>query len=101
MITYTKNEMVGITQLSKSLGKYLDKVIANPLNRVVITRRNKPAAVIVPVQEYERIREASDYLEDMDIAKMLDERVFNIKEPAKMIAHKEMMDSLRKAGRSL
>jgi len=75
MITYTKDEMIGITQLSRSLGKYIDKIISNPLNRVVITRRNKLEAVIVPVQEYERIREASDYLEDMGIAKVLNDNV--------------------------
>ncbi len=28
MVAYARDEMVGITELSKSLGKYLDKVIA-------------------------------------------------------------------------
>lgn len=72
METYTKEEMIGITQLSRSLGKYIDRVITNPLNKVVITRRDKPVAVIVPIQEYERIREASDYLKEIQIAKSLE-----------------------------
>lgn len=72
METYTKEEMIGITQLSRSLGKYIDRVITNPLNKVVITRRDKPVAVIVPIQEYERIREASDYLKEIQITKSLE-----------------------------
>ena len=42
MVAYKRDEMVGITELSKSLGKYLDKVIANPFNKMVIIRRNEP-----------------------------------------------------------
>jgi len=36
MVAYKQNEMVGITELTKSLGKYLDVVIKNPLNKLVI-----------------------------------------------------------------
>jgi len=41
--------MVGITEF----GKYLDKVISNTLNKLAIIRRNKPEAVLIPIQEYE------------------------------------------------
>ncbi len=98
MLTYSRDDMVGITELSKSLGKYLDKVILNPLNKIAIIRRNKPEAVIIPIEEYERMKVASDILEDMEIAEMLKERVFDRKEPAKMISHKEMKDYFKKRG---
>jgi prevent-host-death family protein len=98
MVAYTKEEMVGITELTKSLGKYLDVVTSSALNKLAIVRRNKPEAVIVPIEEYERMRAATDYLEDMGIAEMLKERVFNRTTPAKMISHEEMKEYFKKRG---
>jgi len=100
-IAYKRDEMVGITELSRSLGKYLDKVISNPLNKLAIVRSNKPEAVIVPIEEYEQMKAASDYLEDIGIAEMLKERVFNRKEPAKYITMDELIIELRKDGRNV
>ena len=96
MVAYTKEETVGITELSKSLGNYIDKVISFPLNKLAIIRRNKMEAVIVPIEEYERMKAASDYLEDMEIAEVLKERVFNRSKPAKMITDLEMFEYFKK-----
>ena len=53
MVSYTKEEMVGITELGKSLGSYLDKVTNRVFDKIAIIRRNKPEAVIIPIEEYE------------------------------------------------
>ena len=98
MIAYARDEMVGITELSKSLGKYLDKVISNPLGKLAIIRRNEPEAVIVPIAEYEHMKAASDYLEDIEIAKMLKGRVFDRQESAKMISMDEMEEYFKDRG---
>ena len=90
MVSYARDEMVGITELSKSLGKYLDKVIANPFNKIAIIRRNEPEAVIVPIKEYEHMKEASEILENMQIAKIIEERVTNRKEPVKYLNMDDM-----------
>lgn len=71
MITYTKNEMVGITKLGKSLGNYLDKVKSNVFNKIAIIRRNKPEAVILSIDEYELLQKAYDMLEQKEIEKLL------------------------------
>ncbi len=98
MVAYKRDEMVGVTELGKSLGKYLDKVIANPFNKIAIIRRNEPEAVIVPIKEYEHMRAAADYLEDMQIAEIIKERMIDRKEPAKMIPLDDVMQNLRKRG---
>lgn len=90
MVSYKREEMVGITELSKSLGKYLDKVISNPFGKIAIIRRNEPEAVIVPIAEYEHMKAASDYLEDLEIAKTIKERVLDKTEPQEMISMEEM-----------
>ena len=90
MVTYARDELVGITELGKSLGKFLDKVVENPLNKLAIIRRNEPEAVIIPIKEYEYMKQATDMYEDMQIAQVIKERVIDKKEPIKMHTMEDM-----------
>jgi len=80
MVTYAKEEMVGITEFGKSLGKYLDKVTSRTFNKIVIIRRNKPEAVIIPIAEYENLKRAYDMLEQKEIEQLLASRTDEEKE---------------------
>ncbi len=71
MVKYAKEEMVGITELGKSLGNYLDKVTSHMFNKIAIIRRNKPEAVIIPIEEYELLQSAYDRLEQKEIETIL------------------------------
>ena len=71
MVTYAKDEMVGITELGKSLGNYLDKVTSDVFSKIAIIRRNKPEAVIIPIEEYELLQSAYDRLEQKEIENIL------------------------------
>ncbi|MEA1956194.1 MAG: type II toxin-antitoxin system Phd/YefM family antitoxin [Campylobacterota bacterium] len=98
MVTYAKEEMVGITELGKSLGSYLDKVTSNTFNKLAIIRRNKPEAVIVPIEEYEYMRASADILEDMQIAQVIKERVLDKKEPIETLSFEELIVDLKQRG---
>lgn len=74
----------------------MDKVVANPLNKLALVRRNKPEAVIVPIEEYERMVELSQYLEQKEIYDIVQERVVNRKTPPKYTSHKDMMSMIDK-----
>ncbi len=74
MVTYAKEELVGITEFGKSLGKYLDKVTSSTLGRLAIVRRNRPEAIIIPIQEYENLQKVYDMLEQKDIEQILSSR---------------------------
>jgi len=71
MVTYAKDEMVGITELGKSLGNYLDKVTSNMFSKIAIIRRNKPEAVIIAIEEYELLQRAYDMLEQKEIEDLM------------------------------
>ena len=71
MVKYAKEEMVGITELGKSLGSYLDKVRSHVYSKIAIIRRNKPEAVIIPIEEYELLQSAYDRLEQKEIEEIL------------------------------
>jgi|GEM_PF-856622 len=73
-IAYTQDELVGTTELAKSFGGFIDKVVDKTLEKIAIVRHNKPEAVILPIAEYERMKEISDLVEDMEISAMIAER---------------------------
>ncbi len=97
MVTYSKEEMVGVTEFGKSMGAFLDKVVKEPLNRLVLIRRNKPEAVIVPIEEYESMKNfvtAVQMREDEEIAKIVEERIYNRKTPAEFISQEDMLKAI-------
>ena len=83
MVKYAKEEMVGITELGKSLGNYLDKVTSHMFSKIAIIRRNKPEAVIIPIEEYELLQSAYDKLEQKEIETILANMPSEDKEIAK------------------
>ncbi len=83
MVTYAKDEMVGITELGKSLGSYLDKVTSNMFHKIAIIRRNKPEAVIIPIEEYELLQSVYDRLEQKEIEALLSSMSAEDKEVSK------------------
>jgi len=101
MAAYTQQEMVGITELSKSLSSYLEKVITHSVEKLAVIRHNKPEAVILPIAEYERMKALSDYMEDLEIAQIIKERVLERSEPVKFLTLEEIKQSLREKGRNV
>ena len=87
MVTYAKDEIVGITELGKSLGNYLDKVTSKIFNKIAIVRRNKPEAVIIPIEEYELLQQAYDKLEQKEIENILK----NTSKDDKMVSHSKVL----------
>lgn len=75
MVSYSQKEMVGITELSKSLSGFIDKVSSKAVEKLAIIKHNKPEAVIISIDEYERMKEFQDYLEDLEIANIIKKRV--------------------------
>lgn len=66
---YKEEEMIEEAELAKSLEEHLDKVISNPLNKLVILRGDKPDAVMLPIEEYERMKNIANYLEEIKAKK--------------------------------
>jgi len=101
MVTYAKDEMVGVTELGKSLGAYLDKVTSHTMNKLAIIRRNKPEAVIVSIEDYEHMKAAAEYLEDLEIYETIKTRVLDRKEEAHMLSTQELKQNLRNRGKNV
>jgi len=75
MVTYSKNELVSATEISKQFGEYINKVKDGSLDKIGVLKNNKLNAIIVSVEEYERMSKALDMLEDAEIIKELEDRL--------------------------
>jgi len=56
-------EILGVTKAKTELSGRLKQLQSGLLERVVLVRQNSPVAVIVTVEEYNRIRQMEEYRE--------------------------------------
>lgn len=63
--------VVGITELRKMIPEILKKI---KRERVVLTRRNQPIGILVDYEEFERIEQMIDLIEDHLLGKLAGER---------------------------
>ncbi|MGE4400022.1 MAG: type II toxin-antitoxin system Phd/YefM family antitoxin [Campylobacterales bacterium] len=74
MTSYARDEMVSVTDIVKGFKANLEKVTGHAVEKLAIMRNNKPEAVIVPVDEYEKMKELYDYAERLSIFETVQKR---------------------------
>jgi len=62
---------VGVRDLRSNLGQLLSDV-ADRRDHILVTRNGKPAAALVPIDEYEALEETAEILSDPDALKALE-----------------------------
>jgi PHD/YefM family antitoxin component YafN of YafNO toxin-antitoxin module len=67
MVAYRQNELVSATELSKQFGEYISKVKDGLLEKIGILKNNKLNAIILSVDEYERMVIAINRLEELEM----------------------------------
>ena len=96
MVAYTQQELVSSTELSKQFGEYISKVKDGIVDKIGVLKNNKLNAIILSVNEYEKMSYAMELLEDMQIYQEIEDRLNN---PNKKLSDGE--DVLKKYGLSL
>ena len=91
MTSYARDEMVSVTDIVKGFKANLEKVTGHAVEKLAIMRNNKPEAVIVPVDEYEKMKELYEYAERLSIFETVRKR----RSSGKLIPFDEV---LRQAG---
>lgn len=72
MITVKENTtLVGISELRTNFNKVMEAV---GKHKVLLERRNKPLAVIVPVEKYNQMEELVGLIEDISLGYLAKER---------------------------
>ncbi|MCX6575046.1 MAG: type II toxin-antitoxin system Phd/YefM family antitoxin, partial [Candidatus Aminicenantes bacterium] len=66
-----KTTIVGVAEMRKVMKEVLEEI---KKNRVVLTKRNKPVGVILDYQEFKKMEELVDTLEDYVLGSLAKER---------------------------
>lgn len=74
MIAYTRDEIISATDLARNVSSTLSSIVKHSKEKIAIMKNNKLEAVIIDIEEYERLKEAYEFMEHMEIAKIVEER---------------------------
>ena len=74
MVAYARDEIISATDLARNVSATLNAVTQKGKDKIAISKNNKLEAVLIDIEEYERLQEAYDLLEHIEIAKIVEER---------------------------
>ncbi len=74
MIAYRRDEIISASEMARGFSAVLNDLMSSTKDRFVISKNNKLEAVVLPIEEYERMQEALDYMEHMEIYNVVKER---------------------------
>ena len=66
MVSYTQNELLPITDFTKSLSKVLGDIKDHAIEKVGVLKNNKLEAVVISTDEYERLKAIEDLIDTIE-----------------------------------
>ena len=80
MVAYKRDEIVSASEMARGFSNILNSFIDKSKDRLAISKNNKLEAVILDIEEYEKLQNAYDLLEQKEIEMMLLNRTNEEKE---------------------
>ncbi|MCT7480595.1 type II toxin-antitoxin system Phd/YefM family antitoxin [Aliarcobacter cryaerophilus] len=80
MVAYKRDEIVSVSDISRSFSTILNSIVDKSKEKFAISKNNKLEAVILDIEEYERLKNAYDILEQKEIEILLNSRTKEEKE---------------------
>ena len=74
MVAYTRDEIISVTDLARNVSTTLASITRRTKEKIAISKNNKLEAVIIDIDEYERLREAYEAMENAEIARIAAQR---------------------------
>jgi PHD/YefM family antitoxin component YafN of YafNO toxin-antitoxin module len=74
MVTYGRNEIISASEMARGFSNVLNQIVDHTSERFAIAKNNKLEAVIVNIEEYERLKEAYELLEHIELATTIEKR---------------------------
>tara|TARA_B100001063_G_C16705506_1_gene524984 strand:- start:290 stop:598 length:309 start_codon:yes stop_codon:yes gene_type:complete len=66
MVSYTQNELLSITDFTKSISKVLGNLKEHTVEKVGVLKNNKLEAVVISTNEYERLKEIEELMNSIE-----------------------------------
>jgi PHD/YefM family antitoxin component YafN of YafNO toxin-antitoxin module len=90
MIAYARDEIMPATEVARNFSSVFKSLIDGAKEKIAIAKNNKLELVVLPIQEYERLKEIADLAEHIDIYRTLNQRREN--DSGVRIDMKDMME---------
>jgi PHD/YefM family antitoxin component YafN of YafNO toxin-antitoxin module len=74
MTTFTKDEIVPSTKVSRNLSSLLNKLKNHQLEKIAVIRNNEMEAILIPIQEYELMQSLLEQDEYKTLYSLIKER---------------------------
>jgi len=62
MVAYTRDEIISATDLARNVSATLNSLTSQEKEKIAISKNNKIETVIISIDEYERLKEADEYM---------------------------------------
>ncbi len=93
MVAYSRDEIISASDIARGFSNVLGNIINQTKEKIAISKNNKLEAVILNIDEYEKLKEAYDTLEHIGIYQKVQDRT-----KSKTIS---LEDSMKRHGISL
>jgi PHD/YefM family antitoxin component YafN of YafNO toxin-antitoxin module len=74
MLAYKKTELMSATEIVRNFSSVLDTIKKHEKDKIAVLRKNKLEAIILSVDEYERIYEILELFEHTQIHNVVEQR---------------------------
>lgn len=89
MIAYARDEIIPATEVARNFSSVFKSLVEGAKERVAIAKNNKLELVVLPIEEYERLKDIADLAEHIEIYKTVSERT--IKDKGVRVSLDDMM----------
>lgn len=77
MIAYARDEIIPATEVARNFSSVFKSLVDGAKDRIAIAKNNKLELVVLPIEEYERLKDIADLAEHIEIYKTVSERAAN------------------------
>lgn len=77
MIAYARDEIIPATEVARNFSSVFKSLVDGAKDRIAIAKNNKLELVVLPIEEYERLKDIADLAEHIEIYKTVSERTSN------------------------
>ena len=74
MVTFARNEIVSSSQFVRCFATFLKRMTESNDEKIAVVKNNQMQAVMIPIDEYERLKSLEEASEQKEIYKMIQER---------------------------
>ena len=75
MTTYAREEIMSSSEVVRNFSSVLASIAGHKRDKVAIIRNNRMEAVLVPIDEYERMQEICEVAEQFELYGIISERI--------------------------